>query len=231
MTYGLVLSSTDEDFSVSFSLTGVPEINEFIGRDKELVEIKEAFQGDGSHRKTVILHGLGGIGKTQLAVTFIKQQRDTYSAVFWLNGRDEDMLKQSFVNMAKRLYNEYPSSTLLRAAAESEKTDLVVEAMKRWLSAKGNIQWMLVFDNIDNPKLPGINDPQAYDIRSYFPEAHQGFILITTRSSQLKIGKVVRVKKLQNIGESIAILAHMSERQISDLGKCQNYENYILHRY
>ena len=128
------------------------------------------------------------------------------------------MLKQSFTDMAKRLYHHYPSSTPLRTAAQSKDKDEIVETMKQWLSAKGNMQWMLVIDNVDNPKLPGIKDPQAYDVKSYFPEAHQGFILITTRSSRLKIGKVVQVKKLQKVEESIAILAHMSERQISDQG-------------
>lgn len=157
-----------------------------------------------------------------MAVEFLKQQRDTFSAIFWLDGKSEDLLKRSFTNMAKRLYNEYPSSSSLSIAAESKDPDNVVEATKKWLSAKDNIQWLLVFDNFDNPKLSGIKDPQAYDIRSYFPDAHQGFILITTRSSHVKVvGKVIHVKKLQNIGESIAILAHMSERQISDQGKCQ----------
>ena len=221
------MSKTNEDFIVAFSLTGVPEVENFVGRDKELVEIKEAFQGNGSHRKTVILQGLGGIGKTQLAVAFAKQQRDQFSAVFWLNGQTEDTLKQSFIKIAKRLHNSHPSSTLLKRAAESKEPDQIIETVKQWLSAKGNIQWMLVFDNIDNPKISGIiQEPRAYDIKSYFPEAHQGFILITTRSSQLKIGKVMPVRKLQNIGESIAIVSHMSERQISDQGWCHDHRDY-----
>jgi len=206
----------EQDFSISFSLSEVPEIEHFVGREEELAKIKETFQGDGSHRKTVLLQGLGGIGKTQLAVEYVKQQRDAYPAIFWLNGKSEDMLKQSFKNMAKRLFDQFPSSTLLRTAAESKDADQVAEAMKRWLSVKGNNQWLMVFDNVDNPKLPGIKDPQAYNIKSYFPEAHQGFILITTRSSQLKIGNIIPVKKLQNVRESIAILAYMSNRPISD---------------
>ncbi len=209
----------EQDFSISFSLSEVPEIEHFVGREEELAKIKETFQGDGSHRKTVLLQGLGGIGKTQLAVEYVKQQRDAYPAIFWLNGKSEDMLKQSFKNMAKRLFDQFPSSTLLRTAAESKDADQVAEAMKRWLSVKGNNQWLMVFDNVDNPKLPGIKDPQAFNIKSYFPEAHQGFILITTRSSQLKIGNIIPVKKLQNVRESIAILAHMSDRPISDQGR------------
>ena len=170
----------------------------------------------------MVLQGLGGIGKTQLVVTFIKQQRDAFSAIFWLDGKNEDILKQSFADMAKRLYNKYPASILLATAAASKDPDQIVDAMKQWLSVKGNTQWMLVFDNVDKPKLSGVKDPQAYKIESYFPEAHQGSILVITRSFRLRIGKVVRLEKFEKVQESIAVLAHMSGRQISDQGLCQD---------
>ena len=190
-----------------------------MGRKDELTKLREAFQGSGFQRKIVILHGLGGIGKTQLAVTFLKERRDVYSAIFWLNGNNEDTLKQSFTGIAKRLYAEYPSSTLLRMAVEGRDAEQIVKAVNQWLSTRRNTRWMLVFDNIDNPKLPGIEDPQAYDIRSYFPEAHQGSILVTTRSSRLEIGEVISVKKLSDAQESISILAHASRRTIFDRGR------------
>ena len=211
-------ANVKEDFTIPFSLSGVATTENFVGRKEELVRIKEAFQGNGSQRTVVLLHGLGGIGKTQLAVTFVKEHKDTYSAVFWLNGKNEDTLKQSFAVIAKRLYDEYPSSVLLRKAAESKNIDQTVAVIKQWLSARGNHRWMLVFDNIDTPKLPGIEDPQAYDIRLYFPEAHQGSILITTRSSRLKIGKVVSVRKLVDSQESITILTSTSGRVNLDQG-------------
>ena len=209
-----------ENFSVPFSLSGVPEVQEFVGRKKELITIQEAFRGDGSQRKVVLLQGLGGIGKTQLAIASMKEHRDVYSAIFWLNGKNEDTLKQSFADVAKRLYKEYPSSVLLKTAAEEKDANQIVTVINQWLSKRGNDQWILVFDNVDNPKLPlpDISDPQAYDIKSYFPEAHQGSILITTRSSRLTIGKVVSVKKLVDIQESITILASMSGRQTLDQG-------------
>lgn len=213
-----------ENFSLPFSLSGVPEVDEFVGRKEELFKIKMEFQRDGFQRKVVVLRGLGGIGKTQLAVAFMKEQRDTYSAVFWLNGRNEDTLRQSFSGMANRLYNEYPlecpSSALLKIAAEEKDIDQTVTAIKRWLSIRGNTRWIMVFDNIDNPKLDGngMKDPQGYDIRSYFPEAHQGHILITTRSSRLEIGKVISIEKLLHTQESIAILASTSRRRILDQG-------------
>ncbi len=82
----------------------------------------------------------------------MKEQRDTYSAIFWLNGKNKDMLKHSFAQMAKRLHIEYPSSTLLRRAAGEKDADQIVAAINQWLSIKGNTQWILIFDNVDNPK-------------------------------------------------------------------------------
>lgn len=207
-----------EDFSLPFSLSGVPEMHQFVGRKEELYKINEAFQSDGSQREVVILHGLGGIGKTQLAVAFMKEKRDTYSAIFWLNGKTEDTLKQSFASMTERLHSEYPSSTLLKTAAKEKNADQMIAGIKQWLSKRNNPRWMLVFDNVDNPKLSGIENPQGYDIESYFPQAHQGSILITTRCSGLKIGKVVSVKKILDIQECMTILTSTSGRVILDQG-------------
>ena len=207
-----------ENFSLPFSLSGVPEIDQFVGRKEELHQINEAFQGNGSQRKVVILHGLGGIGKTQLAVAFMKEQKDTYSAIFWLNGKNEDTLKKSFAGMCERLHSEYPFSTVLNTAIQGENVDQMIATIKQWLSMKNNPRWMLVFDNVDNPRLPGFKDPHGYDIGSYFPQAHQGSILITTRSSGLKIGKVISVEKFIDIQESMAILISASGRVILDEG-------------
>ena len=199
-----------------------------MGRKEELIRIKEAFGDQRSQRKVVQLHGLGGVGKTQLAVAFLGEHRYIYPAIFWLNGKTEDTLKQSFTGMAKRLHIEHPSSALLRIASEEKDTDQVVALIKQWLSVRGNTQWMLVFDSVDNPKLPGISDPQAYDIRLYFPEAHQGSILITTRSSRLKIGEVVSVKKLLDVQENIILLASTSGRENLDQGK---YIIMLVHQF
>ncbi len=84
----------------------------------------------------------------------MKEHRDIYPAIFWLNSKNEDTLKQNFAGMATRLYNEYLSSALLRTAAEEKDPDRILAAIKQWLSLRGNTQWILVFDNVDKPKLP-----------------------------------------------------------------------------
>lgn len=62
----------------------------------------KSLSGDGS-RRTIILHGLGGIGKTQLAIAHAKRHKDSYSAIFWLKIKDADSLKQSFARVAMQI--------------------------------------------------------------------------------------------------------------------------------
>jgi ATP/maltotriose-dependent transcriptional regulator MalT len=73
-----------------------------VAREEELAEIHEKLHSDG-HRRTVVLHGLGGIGKTQLTITYAIRHKDSYSAIFWLNIKDKDSMKQSFAIVAKQI--------------------------------------------------------------------------------------------------------------------------------
>jgi hypothetical protein len=201
-----------KDFSVAFSLSDVSEIEHFVAREEELAEMHKTLSGDGS-RRTIVLHGLGGIGKTQLTVAYAKQHNDNYSAVFWLNIKDEDSLKQSFAKLAKQILREHPLASRLSSVDIKENLDKVIDAVKAWLSLPKNTRWLIVYDNYDNPKLPGNSDRTAVDIRQFLPEARQGSIIITTRSSQVKIGHRIRVGKLEDVQDSLEILSHTSGRE------------------
>jgi NB-ARC domain len=201
-----------KDFSVAFSLSDVSEIEHFVAREEELVEMHRTLSGDGS-RCTTILHGLGGIGKTQLTVAYAKRHKDSYSAVFWLNIKDEDSLKQSFAKVAKQILREHPLASWLSSVDVKENLDKVIDAVKAWLSLPNNTRWLMIYDNYDNPKLLGNADPAAVDIHKFLPESHQGSVIITTRSSQVKIGCLIQIRKLENIRDSLKILSNASRRE------------------
>jgi AAA ATPase-like protein len=206
------IGTKQEDFSVALSLSDVPEIEHFVAREKELAEIYGTLHGHGG-RRTVVLHGLGGIGKTQLTITYAKRHRDSYSAVFWLNIKDEDSLRQSFAKAAKQILREHPSASQLSSVDVKENFDEVIDAVKAWLSLPNNTRWLMIYDNYDNPKLAGNSDPAAVDIRKFLPDSYQGSVIITTRSSEIKIGHRIRITKLEDVHDSVKILSTASGRE------------------
>ncbi|KAH9205404.1 hypothetical protein DL95DRAFT_417453 [Leptodontidium sp. 2 PMI_412] len=58
------------------SASNVSDVEHFVARKTELAEIHKALGSDGS-RRVVVLHGLGGIGKTQLAAAYAKQHKES----------------------------------------------------------------------------------------------------------------------------------------------------------
>ncbi|KAK1047673.1 hypothetical protein LTR74_017696 [Friedmanniomyces endolithicus] len=151
------------DFTVPFSDTGIRGVEKFVGRKDELDNIHAAFVGDGK-RRTVILDGLGGIGKTQLAVAYAKRYKDKYTAVFWLNVRDEASVKQSFAIVAKRILRYHPSASHVSAVDLSGNLDDILNAVLAWLGESDNTRWLAIYDNYDNPRVRSDHRPDAVDI-------------------------------------------------------------------
>src|SRR5262249_42445235 len=58
-----------------------PHIEQFYGRDEELLELQRWVVED--HCRAVAILGIGGIGKTSLAVSVARQMRDAFAFVFW----------------------------------------------------------------------------------------------------------------------------------------------------
>jgi hypothetical protein len=211
-----------KDFSVPFSLSDIVQIENFVAREEELAKMHTVLSGGGS-RGTAVLHGLGGIGKTQLTVEYAKRHKDNYSAMFWLNIKDENSLKQSFAKVAKRILREHPSASRLSSMDMNGDLEEVVDAVKAWLSLPDNTRWLMVYDNYDNPKVAGNLDPAAIDVRQYLPESYQGSVIITTRSSKVKIGHAIRIRKLENLHDCLEILANASGRK--DLINGQHFQD------
>ena len=206
------------DFSVTFSLSDVPETQHFVAREGELAEIRSSLRSDGS-RRVVVLHGLGGIGKTQIAITYAKRYGDEYSAVFWLNIKDEASIQQSFIKVARQITQQHPDASLLSAVGKQQSHEETIEAVKAWLSLPNNTRWLLIYDNLDNPRLANGADDKAIDIHQFLPTAYQGSIIITTRSSQVDLGNMIRIRKLISIETSLEILSKTSGRDNLQYGK------------
>jgi NB-ARC domain len=148
-------------------------------------------------RKVLVLGGMGGVGKTQLAIAYAIKHPQLYTSVIWLNATSEATLKASLRQVARRLL-----------APEMERQcddDLVHAHVSRWLSDRDNDQWLLIFDNYD--------EPEEYDITQHYPYASHGSIVITTRSPDRVSGEEIRMLPMSDETEGLTILERRSGRQ------------------
>lgn len=153
---------------------------------------------------------MGGLGKTQLSLTFARQNKDRYTSIFWINAKDELSLRQSISSLARVIFGNNIHQT-----ANNSDEQRRVQLFKHWLSEDWNSQWLIIFDNYDDPNLPNIRSSTGFDIRSYFPHRVQGHILITTRSTKLTFSKQLNLRKLENVELSIAVLSQRSGRDLA----------------
>ncbi|KAE8553941.1 hypothetical protein EYB25_002479 [Talaromyces marneffei] len=187
-------------FNLPFNLTGLPAIENFLGRQKELERLWHHLQPQNSNSRTVaILQGLGGIGKTQLALRFARDHKADYTTILWVNGRSRGTLLQSLSAILPRLASH--SQTF--AVTDKEEVEQYARQVLKWLALPGNSRWLLIFDNVDEYS-PETDD--GYDIQKYFPTADHGSILITSRLQSLtEVGRSFAVPTLDN-NEAILLL-------------------------
>ncbi|KAF7139716.1 hypothetical protein CNMCM5793_007554 [Aspergillus hiratsukae] len=187
--------------------TVVPVIENFLGRQEELEHLWHYLQpANAQFRKIAILHGLGGMGKTQLAVRFARDHKNDFTAVFWLSGKDRGTLLQSLSSALPRL----PGQSRTNEAINDEDVEQQARHVLQWLALEGNSRWLIIFDNIDqySPIDNAVGD--AYDIGEFFPTADHGSILITTRLQGLsELGKSFPVHRLES-NDAIQLLLQSS---------------------
>ncbi|RYP46519.1 hypothetical protein DL768_007291 [Monosporascus sp. mg162] len=192
------------EYRTNFSLEGVPRAKTFVERPSEMAELERALlpQRQNMRQKIFVLYGLGGIGKTQLAVEFARRHHRKFSSVFWLDGSSEVNLKLSIARCAGRIpASQISDASRTYSMSSAGNIDDVVREVMGWLAQPDNTEWLVVFDNVDRDYSPHTVDPLAYDVRQYFSGADHGSLLITTRLARLEqLGgsqQVIKVDRAQ----------------------------------
>ncbi|KAH7135522.1 pfs domain-containing protein [Dendryphion nanum] len=188
-------------YYIPFSLKGVP-VGKFADRlrDTQALEQELLLQTQPSRRRTMVVHGLGGIGKTQLAADFARRHCNSFSAVLWLDGSSESSLKRSLAACVSRIpQGQVPEVSRKYAAGQGGDVDVVIKDVLGWLATPDNSDWLVVVDNIDRDDRRREEDAEAYNIEQYLPEADHGAVLITTRLPHLgQLGAQWEAKKVDN---------------------------------
>ena len=187
-----------------------PRNPHFTGRDELLAQLARHLAPGGQDQQTgtrqaaltqpQAIKGLGGIGKTQIAVEYAYRahEQGRYTHILWINAASEEAIITSFVSLAEPLPD-------LPEKKQKDQAKLVA-AVKRWLE-QCQKPWLLIFDNADDLVLA----------QKYIPTTDNGSILLTTRANAVgALAVSVEVEKMGLI-EGTQLLLHRAQRlQASD---------------
>ncbi|KAJ0108861.1 hypothetical protein J7T55_011355 [Diaporthe amygdali] len=166
----------------------------YIGRSLILEKIKEQFgysKSQAARQPRVSLFGLGGIGKTQIALAFTYWIYDNLldTSVFWVHASSADRFRQAFTSIAEEC--QVPGW-------DDPKSDVPM-LVRRWLEKRERGRWAMIIDNADNSELFFPSKSEQADtaaansattsnrLSDYLPDCTHGSILITTRDKKTAV--------------------------------------------
>ncbi|KAF3074352.1 hypothetical protein CFAM422_003689 [Trichoderma lentiforme] len=166
---------------------------DFVGRSEILKILKDQLghtqQTSSTSQAGASLYGLGGTGKTQIALEYAFRLQKTHPAisVFWIHASSASRFRQAFSSIAQK-YN-------IPNYAEPNVDMLLL--VKNWLEEKDHGEWLMIIDNADDmqlffgqPAATATNPSKEKDEKNlarYLPECAHGTILITTRNKQVGV--------------------------------------------
>jgi len=155
---------------------------EFTGRDQMLVTLRDVLTG-GDRAVVQALHGMGGVGKTQLAAEYAWRFAGAYELAWWIDAEQGGLIGDQFAALGAAL-------GCVEAGARTEAVRAAVLGELR-----DRDRWLLVFDNAQAPG----------DLAGWLPGG--GHVLITSRQHRwAQVAAPVEVDVLAR-GESVALLA------------------------
>ncbi|MFF3322616.1 FxSxx-COOH system tetratricopeptide repeat protein [Streptomyces sp. NPDC002889] len=147
------------------SSTGQPDVwnvrrrnPDFSGREAEIAQLRDGLLS-GRQAAVQALHGMGGIGKTQIALEYAHRFAGQYDLVWWIDAEQADQVPVHYIELADRL-------GIAKPEAGSEHN---ARAILQHLRAQE--RWLIILDNAENP----------HQIEPWLPEG-SGHVLITSRN-------------------------------------------------
>jgi len=137
-----------------------PPARVFVGRAGALDRLRGVLAGDDSAVVTQAVYGLGGVGKSELALHHAVACRAQYKVIWWITAEDGAQLQSGLAALAARL-----CGPVAAAGTTAEAAEWAVG----WLQAHPG--WLLILDNVD----------AAADVEPLLGQLTGGHIVITTR--------------------------------------------------
>ncbi|KAI1138886.1 hypothetical protein F5Y05DRAFT_354227 [Hypoxylon sp. FL0543] len=189
----LTTKRNDENQRTKFHHIPFLRNGRFSGRSGILSTIRSELEPGqrSSSAKSIALFGMGGVGKTQLALQYAHESSNRHDVILWIAADNSTTIGQSFREVAQGLQ-------LCQDPEEVRDSAAAIWRVKNWLSAISG-PWLIVFDNAD--------DLEA--IKVAWPGGSHGSILLTTRDFDVAnnpAGRCIKVEPFDDIEGSMMLL-------------------------
>jgi len=183
----------------------VPQRNRnFTGRVQILDEMRHRVASKQTALVPTALHGLGGVGKTQLAIEYAYRFADQYQVVWWIPADQPALVRSAIAALASRL-----GISELAEGRTEDAVSRVLEALRRGEPYK---RWLLVFDNADRPE----------DLRNLIPTG-SGDVIITSRNrgwaqvvDAIEVDVFTREESKQFLGKRVSGIVNSYADQLAE---------------
>jgi MinD-like ATPase involved in chromosome partitioning or flagellar assembly len=178
-------------------IVNIPTRNaNFTGRDNDLRKLRDELR---ARRVAVVLpltiHGLGGVGKTQLALEYVHRFKADYDIIWWMNCAAAQYVDASLADLGQRM-REQLSVDVPEEGGISEVVQKVLQLLNE---GRAGQRWLLVYDNAED----------IDELRKLLPSSH-GHVLITSRNERwLDLGRSLPV----NVFKREESIAHLRRRK------------------
>jgi len=149
----------------------------FTGRTEILTTIHNRLVVNAKPKLTesYALYGLGGVGKTQIAIQYAYLHRTDFDIMCWLRANDWNTLVTSYVELSRDLDLAVLGVPVFEDGLENV---VIAERIKLWFQQESTLKWLLIFDNADR-----IDDPnETRSVIELVPRGENGCILTTSRN-------------------------------------------------
>ena len=147
-----------------------------------------------------VIFGLGGVGKTQIAIQYCYKHRHEFDIICWLRAADYETLLESY----RELYNnvQFRHVTGLYMGDENNM-DMIASSVKLWFETCQDKRWLLVFDGADKleryPNTATRAEHELTTIANLIPQGRAGCVLVTSRDRSAN-------HQLANDGEELLVM-------------------------